>query len=138
MRAGRSFAYGALAVVLADALAHRGFSALAIGALVTTALLAGAVGSVLTGPLARAYGPRATLAGGGVAMIAAAVLLAGPWWAIVLALGSLAAAKLSYIGVLIVYGVSNEWLYIVAGIFSIAFGVLVVRYPARAHLPSFG
>lgn len=84
-RAARSSAYGALAVVLAEALAARGFSPIGIGVAITAALLAGAMTSALTGRLIRAFGTRATFGAGGVAMIAAAVLLAGGEPAIVCA-----------------------------------------------------
>jgi MFS family permease len=84
-RAARSLAYGALAVVLAQALAARGFSPIGIGAAITVALLAGALTSALTGRLVRAFGTRVTFAAGGVAMIAAAALLAGGEPAIVCA-----------------------------------------------------
>jgi predicted MFS family arabinose efflux permease len=84
-RAARSLAYGALAVVLAEALVARGFSPVGIGAAITAALLAGALTSALTGRLVRTFGSRATLATGGVAMIAAAALLAGGEPAIVCA-----------------------------------------------------
>ena len=84
-RAARSLAYGALAVVLAEALAARGFSPIGIGAAITAALLAGALTSALTGRLIRAFGTRATFALGGGAMIAAAALLAGSEPAIVCA-----------------------------------------------------
>ncbi|MDB5094001.1 MAG: major facilitator superfamily 1 [Candidatus Eremiobacteraeota bacterium] len=76
-RAFRSAAYGALAVVLAQALVVRGYSPLAIGSLITLALLAGALASALTGRLVRTFGTRVTMAGSGVAMIVAAALLAG-------------------------------------------------------------
>ena len=84
-RAARSLAYGALAVVLAQALAARGFSPVGIGASITAALLAGALTSALTGRLVRRFGTRATFALGGVAMIVAAMLLAGGEPAIVCA-----------------------------------------------------
>lgn len=76
-RAARSFAYGTLAVVLAEGLRTRGLSAVAIGVVITVALLAGAVFSAASGALARRLGPRATLAASGIAMIVAAGLLAG-------------------------------------------------------------
>ncbi|HWT04852.1 MAG TPA: MFS transporter [Xanthomonadales bacterium] len=76
-RAARSAAYGALAVVLAEALAARGFSPVGIGAAITVALLAGALTSAVTGRLVRRFGSRATFAMAGVAMIAAAALLGG-------------------------------------------------------------
>jgi hypothetical protein len=84
-RTARSLAYGALAVVLAEALAARGFAPIGIGAAITTALLAGALTSALTGRLVGAFGTRATLGMGGGAMIVAAVLLAGGEPAIVCA-----------------------------------------------------
>src|SRR6202171_3269727 len=84
-RAARSLAYGALAVVLAEALAARGFSPIGIGAAITASLLAGALTSALTGRFVRAYGSRATCAAGGIAMIAAAALLGGGEPAIVCA-----------------------------------------------------
>jgi Major Facilitator Superfamily len=84
-RAARSLAYGALAVVFAQALASRGLSPVAIGALIAAALLAGAIFSALTGRLVHAVGARATLAGGGIAMVAAAALLGGSAPAIVVA-----------------------------------------------------
>lgn len=84
-RAFRSAAYGALAVVFAQALALRGYSPLAIGSLITTALMAGALASALTGRLVRTFGTRVTMAGSGVAMIAAAALLAGSQPAVVIA-----------------------------------------------------
>ena len=70
-RAARSVAYGALAVVLAQALADRGFSPVGIGAAITVALLAGALASALTGWFVRRFGSRTTLAGAGVAMVPA-------------------------------------------------------------------
>jgi MFS family permease len=76
-RAARSLAYGALAVVLAEALAVRGFSPVGIGAAITVALLAGAVTSAIAGRLVRTFGSRTTFAVGGIAMIAAAALLSG-------------------------------------------------------------
>jgi predicted MFS family arabinose efflux permease len=84
-RAARSLAYGALAVVLAEALARRGFSPIGIGAAITVALLTGALTSALTGRLVRKFGSRATLAAAGVAMVIAAALLAGGEPAIVCA-----------------------------------------------------
>ncbi|MEA2667016.1 MAG: hypothetical protein QOI11_3960 [Candidatus Eremiobacteraeota bacterium] len=84
-RAARSLAYGALAVVLAQALASRAFSPLAIGALITVALVSGAAFSALAGMLTRRFGARATLAASGVMMVAAAALLAGSQPAIALA-----------------------------------------------------
>jgi MFS family permease len=84
-RAARSLAYGALAVVLAESLAARGFSPVGIGAAITVALLAGAVTSALSGRLVRTFGSRATFAMGGVAMILAAVLMSGGEPAIVCA-----------------------------------------------------
>jgi MFS family permease len=84
-RAFRSGAYGALAVVFAQALVVRGYSPLAIGSLITLALLAGALASALTGRLVRRFGTRVTMAGSGVAMIAAAALLAGNEPAVVIA-----------------------------------------------------
>ncbi|MEA2787327.1 MAG: hypothetical protein QOF71_3431 [Candidatus Eremiobacteraeota bacterium] len=84
-RAARSLAYGALAVVLAEALAARGFSPVGIGAAITVALLAGALASACTGRLVRAFGSRTTFAAGGVAMIVAALLMAGGEPAIVCA-----------------------------------------------------
>jgi MFS family permease len=84
-RAFRSGAYGALAVVFAQALVVRGYSPLAIGSLVTLALLAGALASALTGRLVRTFGTRVTMAASGVAMIAAAALLAGNEPAVVIA-----------------------------------------------------
>src|SRR5947209_18720451 len=76
-RAARSFSYGALAVVLAQALASRGLSPVAIGAIITSALLTGAVSSASTGALVRRFGARGTFAISGIAMIVAAALLAG-------------------------------------------------------------
>jgi predicted MFS family arabinose efflux permease len=76
-RTARSLAYGALSVVLAEALAARGFSPAGIGAAITVALLAGALTSALTGRFVRRFGSRATLAAAGLAMVLAAALLAG-------------------------------------------------------------
>jgi MFS family permease len=84
-RAFRSLAYGALAVVFAAALAYRGLSPFAIGALITVALLAGALTSSCTGRLVRRFGTRVTLAASGIAMTIAAALLAGNEPAIVVA-----------------------------------------------------
>jgi hypothetical protein len=84
-RASRSFAYGALAVVLAQALASRGFSPVAIGVVITIALAFGAVFSASSGTLVRVFGTRATLAASGIIMALAAVLLAGNLPAIILA-----------------------------------------------------
>ncbi len=84
-RASRSLAYGALAVVLAQALAAKGLSPVAIGALVTVALVSGAVFSAWSGTLVRAFRARATLAAGGIVMALAAALLAGNQPAIVVA-----------------------------------------------------
>ncbi len=84
-RAARSLAYGALAVVLAEALAARGFSPVGIGACVTVALLSGALASALTGRLVRSFGTRVTFAMGGIAMMIAAALLGGGEPAIVCA-----------------------------------------------------
>jgi hypothetical protein len=84
-RASRSLAYGALAVVFAQMLAPRGLSSVAIGALITAALLAGAVSSACTGRLVRAFGTRTTLAASGIAMVVAAALLGGGVPAIVVA-----------------------------------------------------
>ena len=160
-RSARSLAYGALAVVLAEALAARGFSPIGIGAAITAALLAGALTSALTGRLVRAFGSRATFAAGGVAMIVAAALMAGGEPAIVcacllgvvspggqdvgpfaaieqaaladdsagvtrrlsvynvvsaasIAFGALAAAVLSYHGVLLLYGAAGAVVAVVA------------------------
>jgi MFS family permease len=84
-RAARSLAYGALAVVFAEAIAARGFSPVGIGAAISAALVAGAVTSALTGRLVRTFGTKATFATGGIAMIVAAALLAGSEPAIVCA-----------------------------------------------------
>ncbi|HEV3086632.1 MAG TPA: MFS transporter [Candidatus Elarobacter sp.] len=84
-RASRSLAYGALAVVFAQALAARGMSPLAIGSVITVALLAGALASASTGRLVQRFGTRVTMAGSGIAMIVAAALLAGNEPAIVVA-----------------------------------------------------
>jgi MFS family permease len=84
-RASRSLAYGALAVVLAQALASRGFSTVAIGVLITVALLSGAVFSAFTGRLVRAFGTRTTMVASGVVMAVAAALLAGNEPAVVVA-----------------------------------------------------
>jgi MFS family permease len=78
-------AYGALAVVFAQALAARGMSPLAIGSVITVALLAGALASASTGRLVQRFGTRVTMAGSGIAMIVAAALLAGNEPAIVVA-----------------------------------------------------
>ena len=160
-RAVRSLAYGALAVVLAESLAARGFSPVGIGASITIALLAGALTSALTGRLVRRFGSRATFAAGGAAMVGAAVLLAGGEPAIVcacllgvvspggqdvgpfaaieqaalaadsagatrrlsaynvvgagaIAFGALAAAVLTYHGVLVLYGAAGAVVAVVA------------------------
>ena len=160
-RAARSLAYGALAVVLAQALAARGFPPIGIGAAITVALLAGALTSALTGRLVRAFGTRATFGAAGVAMIVAAALLGGgepaiacacllgvvspggqdvgPFAAIeqvalagdspgaarrlsiynvvsavAIAFGALAAAVLSYQGVLILYGAAGAVVILIA------------------------
>jgi len=84
-RASRSLAYGALTVVLAEALAFRGFSPIGIGAAITATLLTGALTSALTGRLVRSFGARGTFAAGGAVMIVAAALLAGDRPAIVCA-----------------------------------------------------
>ncbi len=84
-RAARSLSYGALAVLLAEALAARGFSPIGIGAWITAALLSGALASALTGRLVRRFGTRTTYASGGFAMIVAAALRAGGEPAIVCA-----------------------------------------------------
>ena len=84
-RASRSLAYGALAVVLAQALASKGLSPVAIGAVVTVALMSGAAFSAFSGILARRFGARTTLAGSGLVMALAAALLAANQPAIVLA-----------------------------------------------------
>jgi hypothetical protein len=76
-RASRSLAYGALAVVFAQGLAARGLSAIVIGVLISAALLAGAISSAATDRLVRTLGTRATYAGSGMAMVAAAVFLRG-------------------------------------------------------------
>ncbi|MDB5068951.1 MAG: major facilitator superfamily 1 [Candidatus Eremiobacteraeota bacterium] len=72
-------------MVFAQGLAVRGFSPLAIGSLITVALLSGALASAFTGRLVRAFGSRVTMAAGGVAMVVAATLLAGNEPAIVFA-----------------------------------------------------
>ncbi len=182
-RAARSLAYGALAVVLAQALAARGFSPIGIGAAITTALLAGALTSALTGRFVRAFGSRTTFAAGGVAMIAAAALLGGGEPAIVcacllgtvspggqdvgpfaaieqvalagesagvtqrlsvynvvgasaIAFGALAAAVLSYRGILVLYGAAGAVVVLVA----IAMKDQQVPFPAiaRTAAPRFG
>jgi MFS family permease len=84
-RASRSLAYGALAVGLAQSLASRGLSVTLIGALITVALLCGAICSACTGALIRAFGTRATLVAGGAVMALAAALLSGSQPAVVLA-----------------------------------------------------
>lgn len=84
-RAGRSLAYGALAVVLAQALVSRGFAAVAVGALISAALAAGAVLSAATGRLVHRFGARATYASGGFAMMTGALMLDGNAAFIVLA-----------------------------------------------------
>jgi MFS family permease len=84
-RAFRSLAYGALAVVFAAALASRGLSPLAIGAVITVALLAGALTSAFTGRLVRRFGTHVTMSASGIAMTVAAALLAGNDPAIVMA-----------------------------------------------------
>lgn len=71
--------------MFAQALAARGLSPVAIGSLITVSLLSGALASVFTGRLVRAFGTRVTMAAGGVAMVIAAALLAGNEPAIVVA-----------------------------------------------------
>jgi MFS family permease len=63
--------------VLAQALAARGLPPAAIGAVITAALLAGALLSASTGRLVNRFGARTTFAASGVAMVAAGALLAG-------------------------------------------------------------
>ena len=182
-RAARSLAYGALAVVLAEALAARGFSPIGIGSAITAALLAGALTSALTGRLVHAFGSRVTYGMGGVAMIVAAALLAGGEPAIVcacllgvvspgaqdvgpfaaieqaalandpagmtrrlsvynvvgaaaIAFGALAAAVLSYQGVLLLYGAAG----VVVTIVAIAMNAdpVPVAGPARHGITRFG
>jgi hypothetical protein len=81
----RSLAYGALSVGFAEALASRGLSSTAIGAVITVALLSGAIFSAYSGALVRVLGAGATLAAAGVVMSIAGVLLLGGGPAIVLA-----------------------------------------------------
>lgn len=182
-RASRSLAYGALAVVLAEALAARGFSPIGIGAAITAALIAGALTSALTGRLVRRFGSRATFAAGGFAMIVAAALLAGGPPAIVcacllgvvspggqdvgpfaaieqaaladesagltrrlsaynvvgavaIAFGALAAAVLSYLGVLLFYAAAGTVVALVA--FAMHDGRETLGEPARQERPAFG
>jgi MFS family permease len=182
-RAARSLAYGALAVVLAEALATRGFSPIGIGAAITVALLAGALTSALTGRFVRAFGSRATLAAGGVAMIVAAALLGGGEPAIVcacllgvvspggqdvgpfaaieqaalaqepagmtrrlsvynvvgaaaIAFGALAAAVLSYRGVLLLYAAAGAVVLIVA--FAMKDDRVTAAEPSRHGRVPFG
>lgn len=136
-RAARSLAYGALAVVFAQALAARGLSSVTIGALITLALLAGTLTSALTGRLVRAFGSRVTMAASGIVMTIAAVLLAGNELTIVIAclLGAVSPgaqdvgpfAAIEQVA-LVADGVSTtrrlSW-YNVAGAMSIALGALV-------------
>jgi MFS transporter len=182
-RVARSLAYGALAVVLAAALAARGFSPIGIGSAITAALLAGALTSALTGRLVRAFGSRVTYGMGGVAMIVAAALLAGGEPAIVcacllgvvspgaqdvgpfaaieqaalandpagmthrlsvynvvgaaaIAFGALAAAVLSYQGVLLLYGAAGVVVAIVA--IAMKADPVPVAGPARHGVTRFG
>jgi MFS family permease len=66
-----------LSVGFAESLAARGLSATAIGAVITIALLAGALFSALTGAAVRRFGARATFAASGALMAIAAALLSG-------------------------------------------------------------
>lgn len=70
MRGLRSFAYGMLAVVLAIALSREGFSAFAIGVLVTVSLLGDLVGTYVIGLVADSWSRRKT-------MVILALLMAG-------------------------------------------------------------
>ncbi|MFN2459689.1 MAG: MFS transporter [Candidatus Velthaea sp.] len=84
-RTARSLGYGAFTVVFAERLAALGFSPLGVGATISTALVAGAVSSAVTGTLVRTAGIARTFAASGLLMIVAAVLLAGNGSAVVAA-----------------------------------------------------
>jgi hypothetical protein len=84
-RGARSLAYGALSVGFAEALASRGLSATAMGAVITLALLSGAAFSAAAGALVRKLGAGATLAAAGIVMAVSGVLLLGGGPAIVVA-----------------------------------------------------
>jgi len=149
-RAVRSLVYGALAVVLAEAFARRGFSPVEIGAAITAALLAGVA---MIGAAALLAGteptiPCACLLGvvspggqdvGPFAAIEQAALaddqrrmndrlsgynLAG---ASAIAFGALNAAVLSYQGVLLLYGAAG----IVAVLIAFSLREKSVALPAR-------
>ncbi|GAC1543739.1 MAG: MFS transporter [Vulcanimicrobiaceae bacterium] len=75
-RALRNAAYGWLSVVLAVALAERGLTAAGVGAILTVALMAGAVFSFGTGALVERLGRRTTLVLAALAMAATGALLA--------------------------------------------------------------
>jgi len=74
-RTVRAAAFGALSVALALYLAQRGFSTVAIGFVLTIALLAGAASSMATDAMVRRLGRRATLEVSALAMCAAGLLL---------------------------------------------------------------
>lgn len=75
-RGVRSFAYGALGVVVGIALAQRGFSPTQIGAYLTLTLLTGAAFSASAAALARRIGERTTLIAGCACMALAGTLFA--------------------------------------------------------------
>ncbi len=76
----RQFAYGMLGIVLTVALTRRGFSPLAIGALLTVALLGDLVGTYLIGIFADGWGRRRTLLGLALLMALAGTILAVSGW----------------------------------------------------------
>ncbi len=94
-RAVRAFGFGLLSVALALYLADRGFSAFAVGIILSVALLAGAAFLAAAARLVARFGRRRTLLIGSAAMCAAALMLAIPdgWVTVVVAclLGTLSA-----------------------------------------------
>lgn len=75
-RGARSIAYGALGVVVAIALARRGYSSSQIGALLSLTLATGAAFSLFAASIARRVGERATLIAGCAVMAIAGALFA--------------------------------------------------------------
>ncbi len=76
----RQFAYGMLGIVLTVALTRRGFSPLAIGGILTVALLGDLVGTYLIGIGADGWGRRRTLLGLTLLMALAGTIFAVSGW----------------------------------------------------------
>ncbi|MGH7749635.1 MAG: MFS transporter, partial [Candidatus Dormibacteria bacterium] len=143
-RAARNAVYGAFSVVFALVLAHRGYSSLMIGVVLSIALLAGAVFSLATGKLVIRFGRRRVVAGAGLVMGISGALFAwsGPAWISVIAVllgtvsagtqevGPFSAVEQTYVAEYERGAASAKFftIYNLVGAFAIAIGALLAGF----------